>query len=191
MNYKAELQNNNARLQGILDQVNALPDGGGGGGAYKPLELLYETTLTEGITDFQQEFEACDEVELHIINTSETEITLSNSFHKVCPNKQADGSAVSNYPIKLPANITAGTMEGVYRLERHDGYINLFAWASVRDAGSGNFGRTFVAQTMWDKNSGLGGAYPFNYTDKIDFLHYAGPVLPAGVVIRIYGKKQG
>lgn len=32
MSYKSELQNNNVRLQGILDQVNALPDGGGGGG---------------------------------------------------------------------------------------------------------------------------------------------------------------
>lgn len=31
MSYKAELQNNNARLQDILEQINEMPEGGGGG----------------------------------------------------------------------------------------------------------------------------------------------------------------
>lgn len=46
MSYKSELQNNNVRLQGILDQVNALPEGGGGGGS------TFETSATGCIPEY-------------------------------------------------------------------------------------------------------------------------------------------
>lgn len=54
MSYKSELQNNNVRLQGILDQVNTLPDGGGGvnvqSGSFTPAEALSSYTVSvEGV----------------------------------------------------------------------------------------------------------------------------------------------
>ena len=162
----------------------------GGGGGYKPLELLYETTLTEDVTTFQHEFDACDEVELHILNYSATSIP-GDTFHRCIPNKKTDGNFANTYPIKLAKVVSSGgAEEAVYRFERHDGYINLFNWVSMRNAGNGGSPRVVMFQTMWD-NSKYGGTNSFAYTDKIDAINFTGLTLASGVVIRIYGKKQG
>ena len=186
---------------GDIIKVKAVDDSGkptawetvdmvGGGGGYKPLELLYETTLTEDVTTFQHEFDACDEVELHILNYSATSIP-GDTFHRCIPNKKTDGNFANTYPIKLAKGVSSGgAEEAVYRFERHDGYINLFNWVSMRNAGNGGSPREVMFQTMWD-NSKYGGANSFAYTDKIDAINFTGLTLASGVVIRIYGKKQG
>lgn len=51
MSYKAELQNNNARLQGILDQIENMPEGGGGGGG-----STFETSAVGRIPEYDHGF---------------------------------------------------------------------------------------------------------------------------------------
>lgn len=166
-----------------------LPEGSG----YHPMELLYEITLTEDITEFEQELPPCDVVELHLLNFSETAIP-GDTFHRVCPNKTENGSAVTNYPIKLAKAVSSGgSEEAVYRFTRHNGFIDLLSFVSSRNSGNGNSPRGILHQTMWqvDRSSSVtGGTASFAYTDRLDYLHFTGLTLAAGVIIRIYGKKQ-
>ena len=174
----------------VAVNIPSAATGGSAGGGYKPLTLLYEKTLDADTTEFSQEIEPCDVVELHILNYSAADI-LGNTFHRVCPNRKSDGAAVANYPIKLPSAVTSGgAMEAVYRFERHEGFINLFCWISARNPGNGNSARSVQFQTMWD-NSRFGGSASFAYTNKIDFINFTGLTLASGVIIQIYGQKQG
>lgn len=177
-----------AEYDGTKPVTVDIPTGGSGGG-YKPLTLLYETTVEADTTSFSQEIPACDVVELHILNYSETSIPGA-TFHRVCPNKTSGGNAVARYPIKLPADVNSGgAMEAVYRFERHEGFINLFCWLSMVNSGNGGFARQVMFQTMWD-SSRFGGSNSFAYTDRIDFINFTGLTLATGVIIQIYGQKQ-